>query len=85
MHRVVVSTPELVAVLRENIQTGVIGSRVHALRLDDGSRATLCGQSIFDTGSAAVQYSVEPEGTVINCPHCKEKLHGTGAEEALAE
>jgi hypothetical protein len=65
-----------VAVHLENVKTGRVASRVHGLRLGDGSRATLCGLDIF-LANPAVQFSVidsDPSVQLINCPSCKEKI-----------
>lgn len=58
-------------VTKENIRTGHVGTRVHGV--EARSITTLCGQSLSD-GPAHVQFSVEPEGTPITCPKCREAM-----------
>lgn len=55
-------------VLRENVKTGAVAGRVHGVAGHE--RWTLCGLSIHIEGNPHVQFSVEPDGTEINCPGC---------------
>lgn len=58
-------------VIRENVHTGSLGRYVHAFSTE--AKGTLCGMSAYDL-PAAVQLSVEPEGTTVTCFRCLEAM-----------